>query len=72
MVGMVPLLVVEMIVMMIRSSGFLTRPDIATNENDPTICYRDNDLDGYGDILATGGIPAGTDCDDGDSGKTQI
>ena len=33
------------------NSGFLTRPDIAVNETDSTICYRDNDEDGYGDIL---------------------
>ena len=48
------------------SSGFLTHPDIAVNETDSTICYRDNDKDGFGDILATGDIPAGTDCEDGD------
>ena len=29
------------------TTGFLTHPDIATNETDPTICYRDNDLDGW-------------------------
>ena len=28
------------------------------------ICYRDNDGDGYGDVLTTGDVVGGTDCDD--------
>ena len=47
------------------TTGFFTRPDIAIFEADPTICYRDNDEDGFGDFNDIDGVPVGTDCDDG-------
>ena len=39
----------------------------AESEANPLICYRDNDGDGYGDVLATGDVVGGTDCDDGNA-----
>jgi len=44
----------------------LTRPDIATQESNSFVCMTDSDEDGYGDVSASGGGVAGTDCDDGD------
>ena len=40
------------------TTGFLTHPDIAIFEADPTICYRDNDEDGFTDAQDPG-------CEDG-------
>ena len=53
-----------MTVMMIQQQVF-DASRYCNKRNNPTICYRDNDEDGFGDITATGDISAGTDCDDG-------
>ena len=41
-----------------------TYPGAASLESNPTLCYRDQDDDGYGDASASGLVDAGTDCAD--------
>jgi len=41
-----------------------THPGIATKEEDPTLCMKDDDGDGFGDSASIGPIVGGTDCDD--------
>ena len=43
-----------------------TYPGAAVSE-DPFLCTRDADHDGYGDASTSGSVDAGDDCDDGDS-----
>ena len=47
-------------------------PGAAFNEADINACMIDVDGDGYGDLGASGGITAGTDCDDNDTTGASI
>ena len=43
----------------------LTYPGVASNEADPSLCYRDMDMDGFGDNAPSNPtVTAGTDCND--------
>ncbi len=41
-----------------------TRPDLATNEANPSDCMKDDDADGWGDDSPGTGVNPGSDCDD--------
>ncbi|MEC7984479.1 MAG: MopE-related protein, partial [Myxococcota bacterium] len=45
-------------------TGANTYPGAGSNETTPSLCMRDDDGDGYGDMSVTGSIVAGTDCND--------